>query len=150
MDGLAPPGPPVLDALDRRLLDEHQRGFPICETPFAEIAHRLDCEASEVLRRLAALARRGVVSRVGPVFAPGRVGVSTLAAMAVPPARLESVAERVNRYPAVNHNYEREHELNLWFVLTAPGVDELDGTLADVRRRTGFEALDLRDRKSVV
>ena len=148
MDGFAPPGPPALDALDRRLLDEHQRGFPICETPFAEIASRLDCEAGEVLRRLAALARRGVVSRVGPVFAPGRVGASTLAAMAVPPARLESVAERVNRYRAVNHNYEREHELNLWFVLTAPGVDELGETLADIRRRTGFEALDLRLERS--
>ncbi len=148
MDGLALPGPPVLDALDRRLLDEHQRGFPICEAPFAEIANRLDCEANEVLRRLAALEQRGVVSRVGPVFAPGRVGASTLAAMAVPPARLESVAERVNRYRAVNHNYEREHEFNLWFVLTAAGVDELDQTLADVRRCTGFEVLDLRLERS--
>ena len=144
MDGLALPGPPALDALDRRLLDEHQRGFPICETPFAEIAKRLGCEAGEVLRRLAALRQRGVVSRVGPVFAPGRVGASTLAAMAVPPARLESVAERVNRYRAVNHNYEREHEFNLWFVLTAACVDELDETLADVRRCTGFDVLDLR------
>ena len=97
-----------------------------------------------MLRRLATLRRHGVVSRVGPVFAPGRIGASTLAAMAVPPARLESVAACVNRYRAVNHNYEREHAINLWFVLAAPAADELDGVLADIRRRTGLEVLDLR------
>lgn len=136
--------PPVLDALDRRLLDEHQRDFPVRETPFAEIARGLGCEADEVLRRLATLCRHGVVSRVGPVFAPGRIGASTLAAMAVPPARLESVAACVNRYRAVNHNYEREHDINLWFVLAAPDPDELDEALADIRRRTGLEVLALR------
>ena len=144
MTGLAHSSRAAFDALDRRLLDEHQRGFPICKAPFAKIADRLDCEAREVIRRLVVLKRRGAVSRVGPVFAPGRVGASTLAAMAVPPARVESVAECVNRCSAVNHNYEREHALNLWFVLTTPGADELDETLADIRRRTGFEALDLR------
>ena len=138
------PGATALDVLDRRLLDEHQRGFPVCGTPFAEIAHRLGCEAAEVLRRLAVLERRGLVSRIGPVFAPGRIGASTLAAMAVPPARLESVAECVNRCPAVNHNYEREHAINLWFVLTAPCAGSLDEALAGIRRRTGLDVLDLR------
>ena len=138
------PGAVALDALDRRLLDEYQRGFPVCEAPFAEIAARLGCEAGEVLRRLAVLERRGLVSRVGPVFAPGRIGASTLAAMAVPPARLESVAECVNRCPAVNHNYEREHALNLWFVLTTSCAETLHEALAGIRRRTGLEVLDLR------
>ena len=138
------PDQPVLDALDRRLLDEHQRGFPVCETPFAEIARALGCEADEVLRRLARLRRDGVVSRVGPVFTPGRIGASTLAAMAVPPARLESVAACVIRYRAVNHNYERAHAINLWFVLAAPDTDEISEALADIRRRTGLEVLDLR------
>ena len=86
----AHPGRASLDALDRRLLDEHQRGFPICATPFATLADRLGCEAGEVIRRLAALERRGVVSRVGPVFTPGRIGASTLAAMAVPPRAARS------------------------------------------------------------
>ena len=133
-----------LDPIDRRLLDEYQRGFPICEAPFAEIARSLGCKVDEVLQRLAALRRRGVVSRVGPVFAPGRIGASTLAAMAVPSARLESVAASVNRSPGVNHNYEREHEVNLWFVLTAPDAEALGETLADIRRRAGLPVLDLR------
>ena len=141
----APPADrPALDALDRRLLDEHQRGFPVCETPFAGIARALGCGTDDVLRRLARLRRAGMVSRVGPIFAPGRIGASTLAAMAVPPARLESVAACVNRCRAVNHNYEREHDVNLWFVLAAPGAGALDEALSGIRRRTGLEVLDLR------
>ena len=137
-------GQPVLDWLDRRLLDAYQRDFPICETPFAEIARHLHCQASEVLRRLAALQRHGVVSRVGPIFAPGCIGASTLAAMAVPPARVEEVAEWVSRYRAVSHLHEREHEFNLWFVLAAPNAGALYDTLIDIRHRTGLDVLDLR------
>jgi len=130
--------------LDRRLRDAYQRDFPICETPFAEIASRLHCRASEVLRRFTVLERCGVVSRIGPVFPPGCIGASTLVAMAVPRARLESVAEWVNRYRAVSHTHEREHEFNLWFVLSAPNAGELYDTLVDIRRRTGLDVLDLR------
>ena len=135
---------PLLDWLDQHLLDAYQRDFPICETPFEEIARRLHREAGEVLRRLAALERCGVVSRVGPVFAPGCVGASTLAAMAVPRARLEPVAEWVSRYRAVSHLREREHEFNLWFVASAPNAGELYDTLVEIRRRTGLDVLDLR------
>ena len=142
--GLVRPGQPVLDWLDRRLLDAYRRDFPVCETPFAEIASRLHCQASEVLRRFTVLQRCGVVSRIGPVFAPGCIGASTLAAMAVPRARLESVSEWVNRYRAVSHTHEREHEFNLWFLLAAPNAGELYDTLVDIRRRTGLDVLDLR------
>ena len=137
-------GPPVLDRLDRRLLEACQCDFPICARPFAEIARRLHCKESEVLRRFAALERHGLVSRVGPVFAPGCTGASTLVAMAAPRARLESVGEWVNRHWAVRQICEREHEFNLWFVLEAPNAGELYDALADVRNRSGLDVLDLR------
>ena len=144
-DAAAPrPRRPVLDRMDRRLIDACQLDFPIREEPFAEIAGRLHCEASEVLRRFIVLMRRGVVSRIGPVLAPGRVGASTLAAMTVPEARLEWVAEWVNRYRAVDRIREREHELNLWFVITARNAGEIYDVLADIRGRTGLDVLDLR------
>ena len=138
------PGQPVLDWLDRRLLEGYQRDFPICEKPFAEIANRLRCRTSEVLQRLATLERSGMVRRIGPVFAPELTGAATLAAMAVPQARLDSVAEWVNRCQAVGDTCLREHEFNLWFVLAAPHAGDLYETLTDIRRRTGLDVLDLR------
>ena len=136
--------PPVLEWLDRQLLDAYERDFPVCEMPYAAMARRFHCRTSEVLRRLAGLERRGVVSRIGPEFAPGRVDASTLVAMAVPGARLESIAEWVRRHQAVSHVDEREHEFNLWFVLAAPNAGALYEAVADIRRRTGLEVLDLR------
>lgn len=135
---------PDLEWMDRQILAVYRRDFPVCEKPFAEIASRLRCRATEVLQRFAVLLRRGVVRRIGPVFVPERAGASTLAAMSVPKARLEWVAEWVNRYRGVNHTCEREHELNLWFVLTTASAGELYDVLGDIRRRTGLDVLDLR------
>ena len=107
------------DALDRRLLDEFQDDFPLAPQPYAVIAERLGTTEDEVLARLTRLTQAGTISRVGAVFRPHTVGRSTLAAIAVPKDRLDAVAELVSAYPEVNHNYQRDHRLNLWFVVAA-------------------------------
>jgi len=132
-----------LSELDRRLLDDFQRDFPICARPYEAMAKRLGCDEATVLRRLEALQRRGYVSRIGPVFRPNCLGASTLAAMAVPAERLQDVANLVSSYSEVNHNYEREHAFNLWFVVTASDGEAVANVLADVRRRTGLAVMDL-------
>jgi len=135
--------PLLLDDIDRLLLDEHQRGFPLCERPFAEVGRCLGIGEAEVIARLRRLTAAGAVSRVGAVLAPRRIGASTLAAMAVPPERLNEVAELVNTFPEVNHNYEREHRFNLWFVLTAPDRGDLEQVLDAIAAATGLAVLDL-------
>ena len=135
--------PDQLDALDRRLLNDFQSGIPLSPRPFALIAERLAVSEQEVIERLRRLTAAGAVSRVGPVFRPKRVGVSTLAAMSVPAERLAAVAALVNTYPEVNHNYEREHRFNLWFVLTAPDQASLARVLEEIGRRAGLPVMDL-------
>ena len=132
-----------LDALDRRLLDDFQSGIPLAPRPFAQMAEQLGVAEAEVIARLQRLTEAGAVSRVGPVFRPRQVGASTLAAMAVPPERLAEVATLVNGFPEVNHNYEREHDFNLWFVLTAPDQTRLERVLDEIGRRAGLPVLDL-------
>ncbi len=130
-----------LSALEKRLLNEFQHDFPLTATPYADMAATLGVSEAEVIAALARLKQAGAVSRVGAVVRPNTVGTSTLAAMAVPTARLESVASLVNGYAGVNHNYEREHELNLWFVATAPDNGRLQELLDDIASRTGIEVL---------
>jgi DNA-binding Lrp family transcriptional regulator len=132
-----------MDALDRRLLDDFQHDFPLDSRPYAVLGDRLGIAEDEVVRRLDNLRRQGAVSRVGAVIRPHAVGHSTLAAMAVPAEWLERVAELVSGYPEVNHNYQRDHRLNLWFVVTASGRDDVRAVLDDIERRTGLEVLDL-------
>ena len=131
------------DPLERRLLNDFQHGLPLVPRPFAAMAEHLGSSEEEVIELLRRLQEDGAVSRVGPVLRPNRVGVSTLAAMAVPPGRLEQTAKLVSAYGEVNHNYEREHRFNLWFVVTAPDRERLTAVLQDIGRRTGYPVLDL-------
>jgi len=130
-----------LTAVDQRLLNDYQQDFPLSPTPYADIARELGVTEDEVIARLHELKQAGTISRVGAVVRPNTVGVSTLAAMAVPAEELESVAALVSGYTEVNHNYEREHRLNLWFVATAPDAARLQAVLDDIAGRTGYEVL---------
>jgi DNA-binding Lrp family transcriptional regulator len=132
-----------LTALERHLLNDYQQGLPPSLTPYAEMAKELGVDESEVLATLAELRQRGTISRVGPVFRTGRVGASTLAAMQVPSQRLPEVAEIVNGFAEVNHNYEREHTLNLWFVATAANERQLQQALQRIEQTSGIEVLTL-------
>ncbi len=133
----------ALDALDRRLLDDFQRDFPLHPRPFAALAERLGVTEAEVLERLGRLQAQGPISRIGAVLTPHRAGWSTLAAMAVSAEELDDVAELVSSYPEVNHNYEREHELNLWFVVTAASRERVELVLQEIETRAGCPVLDL-------
>lgn len=134
---------PARAALERRLLDEFQRDFPLEPSPYGAIAAHLGVDEADVIERLEALLEDGTISRIGAVVAPHRAGWSTLAAMAVPPAHLAEVAMLVASFPEVNHNYEREHDLNLWFVVAAPSRARVAAVLSEIVYRTSLEVLDL-------
>jgi len=129
--------------LEQRLLNEFQHGMPLTATPYADIARQLGVYETTVIETLQRLQTEGVVSRVGAVFRPNRVGASTLAAMAVPAGELEQVAAIVNEFDEVNHNYEREHRFNLWFVVVAGDEDRLQQVLVEIEQRCGYPVLNL-------
>jgi DNA-binding Lrp family transcriptional regulator len=132
-----------LGTLEKRLLDEYQNHFPLTHSPYADIARELGVSEPEVLACLQQLLTADVISRIGPVFQPKRLGASTLAAMAVPPPRLAAVARIINSYSEVNHNYERDHHFNLWFVIVAHNAARLTQIIAEIRASTGLAVLDL-------
>ncbi len=129
--------------LERLLLNEFQCDFPLTPHPFAEIARRIDSDEKTVLDMLGRLSADGVISRIGPVYAPHRAGTSTLAALEVPADRVEEVACTVGEYSQVNHNYERENRFNLWFVVTAADDAALHDVLGEIERRCGLPVLEL-------
>jgi len=127
----------------QQMLNEFQHNLPLSSTPYADMALQLGMDEDQLLGLLKELKSSQIISRVGAVFRPNRVGVSTLAAMAVPQHRLVDIAAIISAYPAVNHNYEREHHFNLWFVVTAENKEQLDATLNDMEQKTGIVILSL-------
>ena len=132
-----------LDPHDRRLLDEFQRDFPLVPRPFAALSAALGLTEADVIARLARLQAAGTVARVGGTVRPNTAGASTLAALAVPEARIEAVAALVGAEPGVNHSYLREDGWNLWFVATAPDAAGLQASLARIGVQTGLRVLSL-------
>ncbi|MCI0559909.1 MAG: AsnC family transcriptional regulator [Nitrososphaera sp.] len=110
-----------LDAADKKLLNEIQWVFPLADRPYLEIAKRHGLSEDEVMKRIAALKKLGLVRQINAIFDTRRLGYkSALVAFSVRPDKLDQVADRVNEHPGVSHNYERNHEYNMWFTLAVP------------------------------
>jgi DNA-binding Lrp family transcriptional regulator len=133
-----------LDKLDRALLNELQTGLPLEPRPFQAIGQKLGLSGEDVLSRVRRLLEAGAVNRIGPVLnATALGGKRTLVAMQVPPERLEPVAEYVNSFQAVSHNYQRDHQYNLWFVISSGEASEVERVVSAVREETGLPLLEL-------
>ena len=132
-----------LDAVDAALVDGYQSDFPVVERPFHVVGEELGIDESAALERVRRLRDRGIFRRFGAVLNPPVIGSSTLAAVSVPEARFEAVAEIINGYRQVNHNYRRDHEWNMWFVVTAASREKRDSILAEIEERTGCAVLNL-------
>ena len=137
-----------LDDQDRRIINHLQDGLPVTERPYAQAAEEMGMAEEELLRRLRGLLDAGLLSRFGPMFRPESLGGAvTLAAMAVPAGEIERVAEILNGYPEVAHNYEREHRMNLWFVLAVEKPERIDEVIAEIEADTGFEVINMPKRE---
>lgn len=132
-----------MDELERALINSLQGGFPLSERPFAEAAARLGCDEETLIERIRRLLEEGTLTRFGPLFdAAALGGAFTLCAMQVPAADFERVAAIVNAFPEVAHNYQREHALNMWFVLAAEKPEGIPAAIRRIGAATGLAVLD--------
>jgi DNA-binding Lrp family transcriptional regulator len=138
----------MLDTLDRAIINEMQGGFPLCDSPYAEVATQLGTSEGELIKRLQRLLDEGVLSRFGPMYHAERLGGGlTLAAMAIPESEFERVAEQVNALPEVAHNYARDHELNMWFVLATETPERIGETIGEIEQITGYPVYNMPKQK---
>lgn len=127
-----------MDQIDRDLINGLHGGLAICERPYLEAAQRLGLSEDELLARLTRLLADGVLTRIGPLYQIERMGGAfTLAALHAPADQFEQVAQCVNALPQVAHNYARDHELNMWFVIATETPGEIDTVIAQIERETG-------------
>jgi siroheme decarboxylase len=133
-----------LDSTDLTLLDASQGDFPLVTRPFAALGERIGLSEGEVLSRLRRLLEEGGLSRFGPILRSENLGGDrTLAAMKVPAERFEEVAAIVNANESVSHNYEREHEFNMWFVISSEDQADIDRVIAEIEEQTGQSVINL-------
>jgi DNA-binding Lrp family transcriptional regulator len=130
----------MLDATDRKIINGLQGDFPVCDRPFAAAAESLGLDESDMMARIARLRETGALSRFGPMYnAEAMGGAFCLCAMAVPKECFEEVIGQVNLHPEVAHNYERSHNLNVWFVLGTDDPARINAVIGEIEAETGLD-----------
>lgn len=139
----------TLDYRDKELLQHLQDAFPVAKSPWAEIGEKLGIAEEEVLSRSQRLSSDGVIRKLRTILNGQKIQAcsSTLMAMRVPAGRTEDVVSVVNEYMSVTHNYQREHDYNLWFTVTTcgSGGKGLRSTVEEIKERTGIPDSDVLD-----
>ncbi|MFB3764095.1 MAG: Lrp/AsnC family transcriptional regulator [Methanotrichaceae archaeon] len=134
-----------MDDIDIRLLEMVQEGFPLVRSPFQALGESLGISESEVLERMERLKCDGLIRRIGPIMDLRKLGYSgVLVALQVLEEKADEVAEIVNEYEEVSHNYLRPNETgyNLWFTISAK-EQRILAALEEIKSRTGMNQLIL-------
>ena len=129
-----------MDELDKEILNEIQWSFPLVTRPFDAIAKKFNTTPEIVKERLNSLKESGVLRQLSAIFDTRKLGyTSSLVAMEIESDKLEHVANQINRHPGVSHNYERDHQFNLWFTLAVPPGTDLKTELEKFNVLSGIK-----------
>ena len=129
-----------MDDIDRKIVNTLQDGLALCQRPFADLAFQLGTSEEEIVRRISELLASGCLSRFGPLYNAERLGGAlSLCALEAPAETFDEIAAMVNSHPEVAHNYERDHELNMWFVLATDRPERIAEVAEEIELETGCE-----------
>ncbi len=132
-----------MDSVDREIINQFQGDFPIVDRPFLALAEKLDIAESEVMTRIRFMLDDGLLTRFGPLYNIDKMGGTfSLCAMQVPEDIFEDIADKVNQFPEVAHNYERDNRLNMWFVIAAESEPELGEIIKRIEQATGLQVFN--------
>ncbi|NLI62077.1 MAG: Lrp/AsnC family transcriptional regulator [Methanosarcinaceae archaeon] len=133
-----------MDEIDKKIINKIQLEFPLSTRPFRDISNELNIPEEEVIERLKRLKSLGAIRRIGPIINTRKIGGSnTLVGVKVPEYDIERVAEFINNYTEVSHNYLRDADVNIWFTLSAPNRERIDEILQEIKDEFGYPILDL-------
>lgn len=133
-----------MDQVDRDIINRLQGGFPVCDRPYQVAAQELGIEEDELISRIDRMRNEKILTRFGPMYHAERLGGGlTLAAMRVPADRYDRVAEIVNSFHEVAHNYERDHEFNMWFVVATDVPERIREVLHEIEQLCGLPVYDM-------
>ena len=131
-----------MDEIDRRIINALQDGLALCEQPFAPLAVELGLSEQAIVDRIGELLEKRDLSRFGPLYNADRLGGAlSLCALKAPCGRFDEIATLVNAHPEVAHNYERDHALNMWFVLATEHPEQISEVADEIASETGCNVL---------
>ena len=102
--------------LEKEFLTRIQKSFPVTKRPFARLAEELGSDEESLVALYRRLKEKKIIRQTSAIFDTKSLGYrSSLVAFKVDD--IDRAAEIVNAHPGVSHNYERNHDYNLWFTI---------------------------------
>ena len=133
-----------MNEVDRKIINILQKGFPLTEQPYLEVAQQLGIEESELINRLSNLLENKTLTRFGPMYDAQKLGGAfSLVAISVPEDDFDRVTEIVNSFPEVAHNYRRDHDLNMWFVLATDTPEKIHAVNSQIEKKSGLKVYNM-------
>lgn len=129
------------------LLSRIQKKFPLVAKPFEAIASELGVSEDEVLKVLNDEKKANIIRQTSAIFDTKRLGYkSSLVAFKIAPDDISDAVKIINSHPGISHNYERNHDFNIWFtVAIAPdsklGLDKTLEILAKLTKAKDYIVL---------
>ena len=134
----------ILHSIDRTIINHLQGGFPLSENPWDELSKQLDISVDEMICRIERMTSAGILSRFGPIYNAEKMGGGlTLAAIKVEAERFDEITEIVNSFAEVAHNYARDHELNMWFVIATETPEQISQVISNIEMQTGLKVFNM-------
>ncbi|BCD63061.1 hypothetical protein NitYY0826_C1951 [Nitratiruptor sp. YY08-26] len=93
-----------------------QKEFPITQRPFAALAKELGSDEESVLELYKELKAQDIIRQTSGIFDTKSLGYKS-SLVAFKTKDIEEAAAIINTHPGVSHNYERDHDFNLWFTI---------------------------------
>ena len=107
-----------LEYMKDEILSRIQKKFPLVERPFKEIADELNISEDEVLAILQEQKKSNIIRQTSAIFDTKRLGyISSLVAFKIPSDKISDAVKIINSHPGISHNYERNHDFNIWFTV---------------------------------
>ncbi len=129
--------------MTQEILSRIQKKFPLVAKPFKAIADELNISEDEVISILQEEKEAGIIRQTSAIFDTKRLGYkSSLVAFKVSADKIDKAVEIINAHPGISHNYERNHDFNIWFTLAvAPdSIFGLDKTIEILAKLTDADA----------
>ena len=129
-----------MDELDRRLLNIIQSDFPLVARPFAALGERLGTDEADVIGRIARLKAEKIIRQISAIFDTRSLGYKSSLVAVKAGNRVAEAARIINEHPGVSHNYERDHEFNLWYTIAVPPTSSLEEHVQRLHELSGAES----------
>lgn len=130
-----------MDELDKSILQELQDNFPICTRPFKEMVKKFNMDENELIEKIKNLKQKGLIRKIGPKINIKKLEkrVTALLAAKIKSENIDNVVKEINKFNEVSHNYERTHDYNVWFTLSAKDQESFDNILNKISNLNGID-----------